>query len=78
VELVPLSDGGWIACDQARNPNDPARIIAHLEAQGNDVCVTWVRERRDGCVYTTLSEALDAMARSLHRDELWQPASAAR
>ncbi|MDF2556134.1 MAG: hypothetical protein K0R60_2029 [Microbacterium sp.] len=66
VELLPVSDSGWIACDQSLGADDPRRVIAYLDCCGRDINVTWVRERREGCSYETLGDALQAMSCSLH------------
>jgi hypothetical protein len=70
AELLPVPDGGWIACDRALQADDPRRVIAYLDCQGRDVSVTWVRERRQASTYPTMGDALQAMSRSLHRSAL--------
>jgi hypothetical protein len=79
TELVPVPDGGWVACDRSLRADDPRRVIAHLDYRGRDVSVTWVREQRRSCSYPTMGDALRAMSCSLHEaDHDETPSSAAR
>lgn len=60
VELTPLGDDAWRACEVGVPENNPSRVLAYIERRGDGFEVVWLRGPRRGVrFYTLLADAID-------------------
>ena len=60
LELTPLGDDAWRACEVGVPENDPSRVVAYIERRGDGFEVVWLRGPHRGVrFYTLLADAID-------------------
>lgn len=64
-ELLWVGSGAWVACDPAREADDPQRVIAYLECKEERVYLLWVRGSAGVCEFGSIRDALDRIAERL-------------
>ncbi|MFH8252262.1 hypothetical protein ACH3VR_17990 [Microbacterium sp. B2969] len=65
LELVPLSEDAWRLCDRNVEEDDPASVVAYVEATADGVEVIWLHGRSGWSHFTELGDVLRAAAADL-------------
>ena len=58
LELLPLGEGAWRLCDRSLDDDDPASVVAYVEAGAEGFDVVWLQSRGGRAVFRTLGDVL--------------------
>lgn len=69
VEICAVGEGSWRLCDASLPENDPRRLVAYVEQEGDRVVVLWLRRVHTDAAFATLDQALEAADEVLALEE---------
>jgi hypothetical protein len=58
LELVPLGEGAWRLCDRNLDEDDPASVVAYVEAGTEGFDVVWLQRFGGRSRFSTLGDVL--------------------